>query len=965
MLWQKKQTSPAPESGLDAGQQYRLLHKRRIMFLLIMSFLITCVGVFVGGYAYVQRKHAISRWQESEAQRQEAITRLQEAEQARIAEQEQRQAAEAQRSEARRNLYFSSILLAHTHCDNGRYDLAQEALWQAPLEYANWEWGYLMGQCNQDLATLEGHESVVSGATFSPDGSRIITTSWGNDTIHIWNAATGEEMKMFEGGEYSGCPFSFSLDGSRIAIADEDNTACVWDVSTLEPLVVLEGHHEYIHSVAFSRDGSHIVTASMDNTARIWETATGKQLMVLEGPGADIANALFSPDGLRVATGDRIEGVRIWDVATGEQLAATDIGCRHGTSTEFSPDGSLLVIYMAEGCAAICDAAAKDLEPIAGIQCDCITDVAFSPDGTRFVIVDAGPSSHSAAHLWDTTTRKQVAALEGHQEFVNSVTFSPDGSRFVTASKDTTARVWDAITGKETAVLKGHKGAVSSAVFSPDGLRIVTASEDKTARIWDTTTGREISVFTGHSDALTNAVFSPDGSRVVTTSKDQTARIWDAAPWRTSVPIKEYKGQWNSTGLSPDGKRVVTVSDDTVRICDAETKKELLVLKGYGYVLTNAGFILDGSLQIGIVANNSTVHFLDAVPWRLEGMLKVAGEFTNIEEEYKARFQEWKRLRYATWIQDRGIGLEEEEEVAPKTEEDREQVARTKTLIAQLDEKLNKYDEHVLLFAQIAPAEETDTARNTASTKIVQVKDQESWPEYETVLTYYAVLLRDDNTIAAFNETPQSLSGDWVNDYMHYYDENGNTIAFKRYSGFFNDCVAPPDTPDDFVAKETSTYYFRNHKLITKDYVLVDKDNNALAPTQCEFSYRFDYTIHKTWEESQAAAKISLTRNRESQPAVSETTPDNLEKTDSMRVREETPSNPIQNADGSNRAIVPNQKIYEIIAGMEKIAEWAAAQEVWIQYQQEKKRQEIEGACLREYQNQKRLNTLRTFPLFK
>jgi WD40 repeat protein len=68
---------------------------------------------------------------------------------------------------------------------------------------------------------------------------------------------------------------------------------------------------------------------------------------------------------------------------------------------------------------------------------------------------------------------------------VRSAAFSPDGTRIVTASEDNTARVWEASTGKELAQLQGHTAWVRSAAFSPDGTRIVTASEDNTARVWE------------------------------------------------------------------------------------------------------------------------------------------------------------------------------------------------------------------------------------------------------------------------------------------------------------------------------------------------------------------------------------------------------------------------------------------------------------------------------------------------
>jgi WD40 repeat protein len=42
---------------------------------------------------------------------------------------------------------------------------------------------------------LRGHEGSVFSAAFSPDGSRIVTTS-DDETARIWDAATGKEIEV-------------------------------------------------------------------------------------------------------------------------------------------------------------------------------------------------------------------------------------------------------------------------------------------------------------------------------------------------------------------------------------------------------------------------------------------------------------------------------------------------------------------------------------------------------------------------------------------------------------------------------------------------------------------------------------------------------------------------------------------------------------------------------------------------
>ena len=75
---------------------------------------------------------------------------------------------------------------------------------------------------------------------------------------------------------------TFSPDGTRVVTASEDSRARIWDIATGDELHVLEGHTNSVASAAFSPDGTRVVTASADHTARIWDSATGARLHVLE-----------------------------------------------------------------------------------------------------------------------------------------------------------------------------------------------------------------------------------------------------------------------------------------------------------------------------------------------------------------------------------------------------------------------------------------------------------------------------------------------------------------------------------------------------------------------------------------------------------------------------------------------------------------------------------------------------------
>ncbi len=68
---------------------------------------------------------------------------------------------------------------------------------------------------------------------------------------------------------------------------------------------------------------------------------------------------------------------------------------------------------------------------------------------------------------------------------------------------------------------------------------------------------------------LLGAAFSGDGKRVVTASTDSTARIWDAESGKEIAVLKGHTLYLFAAAFSGDGKRVVTASgDNTARIWD-------------------------------------------------------------------------------------------------------------------------------------------------------------------------------------------------------------------------------------------------------------------------------------------------------------------------------------------------------------------------------------------------------------
>jgi WD40 repeat protein len=459
----------------------------------------------------------------------------------------------------------------------------------------------------KEIYVLRGHEAPVLSAAFAPDGWHIVTAS-DDKTVRIWDATTGKEVFILRGHDNAVLSAAFSSDGSRIVTASGDKTARIWDAATGKEIYVLRGHEAPVLSAAFAPDGWHIVTASDDKTARIWDATTGKEVFILRGHDNAVLSATFSSDGSRIVTASWDKTARIWDAGSGTEISILRGHEATLNSAVFSPDGSRIVTASVDKTARIWDAATgKEIYVLRGHEAT-VNSAAFSPDGSHIVTA----SDDKTARIWDVAPGKEICILHGHEASVNSIAFSPDGSRIVTASDDKTARMWDAGTGKEIAVLRGHDAPVLSVAFSPNGLGIATASVDKTARIWDAVSGKEMAILRGHEATVNSAAFSLDGSRIITTSLDKTARIWDAATGKEMAVLRGHEATVLSAAFSPDGSRIVTASgDNTARIWDAVTGKEISVLRGHTATVTSAAFSPDGS-RIVTASDEKTIRVWDA-----------------------------------------------------------------------------------------------------------------------------------------------------------------------------------------------------------------------------------------------------------------------------------------------------------------------------------------------------------------
>ena len=107
----------------------------------------------------------------------------------------------------------------------------------------------------------------VAEIAFSPDGRLLAVAS--SIGVYLYAAADLREVRFLP-TDAPVWSVAFSPDGRLLASGSLDNTIRLWDAASGALLRTLEGHTRSVNSVAFSPDGRALASGSWDGTVRLW-----------------------------------------------------------------------------------------------------------------------------------------------------------------------------------------------------------------------------------------------------------------------------------------------------------------------------------------------------------------------------------------------------------------------------------------------------------------------------------------------------------------------------------------------------------------------------------------------------------------------------------------------------------------------------------------------------------------------
>ena len=288
---------------------------------------------------------------------------------------------------------------------------------------------------------LDLHENVVWSVAWSPDGQRLVTSSF--DALYIHNVIIGGTRQMHSNGRpvRSSYP-SWSADGRLLAITDRKSIK-VLNADDLKLAMTLPDKHGYARTIQFSPDGSLLAATYVRDLfgfVVVWDVRSGKEKVVLDKWGMNLVSIFWDEGGklLGVIYNDRID---LYDTTRWRRTRSLDFR--------------------------------KTLLPLAN-----------SVVSGRYLAIPNG----NTINIYDLKKALYLIQLEGHTDSINHICLSHDQRILASKSHDRTIKFWccdkwELIASIDESANDNHVGI--EICFSPNDQYFVSRTQnEKAVRIW-------------------------------------------------------------------------------------------------------------------------------------------------------------------------------------------------------------------------------------------------------------------------------------------------------------------------------------------------------------------------------------------------------------------------------------------------------------------------------------------------
>jgi WD40 repeat protein/serine/threonine protein kinase len=122
--------------------------------------------------------------------------------------------------------------------------------------------------------------------------------------------------------------------------------------------------------------------------------------------------------------------------------------------------------------------------------------------------------------------------------------------------------------------------------------------------------GSDITCY-GHTRGVYDVTFDPNGARIASAGGDETIRLWDAVTGKELTKLTGHTGRVISLEFGPDGSMMASAGDDkTIKLWDPNTGQEIRSLSGHSASVNCVAFAPGGD-RLASASDDATVKLWD------------------------------------------------------------------------------------------------------------------------------------------------------------------------------------------------------------------------------------------------------------------------------------------------------------------------------------------------------------------
>lgn len=447
-----------------------------------------------------------------------------------------------------------------------------------------------------------GHTTEVWSARFTLDGKKIMTISYDDDGIKIWEASSGKLLQSINTDGMMNLHDPEIIGNTIKVYTTIDNSEHSWDLRTGQKIPAVIKKDDGKKSNPYENDnavfsGDHTLAAVVKehNKVEIIDVAANKVIsnfrVKTSGDEEELPEFYFnfSRNKKLLIVGDQSDSVWVWNIAQNKMV--NRIECKYNIkSADLSEDAKRLVLFCDGPDSDKKDASNDlilvwDLSKVKLFKSTLFEDVfihsaEISPDGQQLAL----SMDDNKAGVWDIEEGRFLNKMEGHAKEITFFDFSADGKLGIACQSDSIAKLWDIEKGQVIGRLPLESDAID-VHFSPDNKKVLTIGHTSgKVDIWDIPTGKKLDRFLtidSTKNLLFAARFSKDGANLVTAeSAPLNKKTFYVNTWQISshtllhhTKIELDKFDDSYTCISNDGSAVICLVDTVVHVFDVLTGK--------------------------------------------------------------------------------------------------------------------------------------------------------------------------------------------------------------------------------------------------------------------------------------------------------------------------------------------------------------------------------------------------------